>query len=154
MEANDVGQEKEGGSLNKPGIHLLHHLLPFLPFSVLQQLLESSGRREGWKKRDGRRMEGRTVKWSATLLSPTVSQQSTSFTLNVSNVSWPQLPSWWKFSKQYFQFKVLLAANLLQIMTLPPQFLTITGTPCSVTSWSTEFYGDCGKNNNRCEFCP
>lgn len=58
--------QQEGGSSDKPDIpNLFHHLLPFLPLSLLQQLLESSGRGEGSKEaRDERRREEWREEWS------------------------------------------------------------------------------------------
>lgn len=54
-------QQGEGGSSDKPDVlNLFHHLCPFLPLSLLQQLLEPSGRGEGSKKA---RHEQRKGEW-------------------------------------------------------------------------------------------
>lgn len=50
-EAKKEEWQPEGGSSDKPGVlNLFHHLLPLLPLSLLQQVLESSGRGEGSEK--------------------------------------------------------------------------------------------------------
>lgn len=58
------GKQQEGGSSDKPGILNLfhHHLLPFLPLSLLQQQLESSGRvkREKEARNEQRKNGGKT----------------------------------------------------------------------------------------------